>query len=375
MLKLGIIGYGERIKVILKLLEESGKSTLCAITDINLEKTKLALENENRSGIALYDDAEKMLNEQKLDGVLIGTNCSSHTHYALLCSKYNVPMFLEKPVCTNYEDLERLKSILHMNDRTVVSFPLRLTNLCQKVKEIIDSGKIGEVAHVQAYNNVPYARIYFHDWYRDDSETGGLFLQKATHDLDYITYLLGGLKPIRLCAMNSKQVFKGDMPAKLKCADCEKADVCTESPQNIQKNGGTVYGEYCCFASDTGNEDSGSVILEYENGMHAVYSQNFITRFGAEKRGARLIGYKGTVEFDWYQDKIWVYRHLEDVREEYSVAQCGTHSGGDTYLAENFIAVMEGKDKSRSTLEEGILSATMCLAAKRSANEHIFCEI
>lgn len=94
MLKLGIIGYGERIKVILKLLEESGKSTLCAITDINLEKTKLALENENRSGIALYDDAEKMLNEQKLDGVLIGTNCSSHTHYALLCSKYNVPMFL-----------------------------------------------------------------------------------------------------------------------------------------------------------------------------------------------------------------------------------------------------------------------------------------
>ncbi len=375
MLRLGIIGYGERIKVILKLLEESGKATLCAISDIDIDRIKTVLESENREGIALYTDAEAMIKEQNLDGILIGTRCSSHTHYALLCAEYDIPMFLEKPVCTNYEDLERLKSIMHMNDRTVVSFPLRLTNLCQKVKEIIDSGKIGEVAHVQAYNNVPYARIYFHDWYRDEGETGGLWLQKATHDLDYITYLLGGMKPVRLCAMNSKQVFKGDMPAGLKCADCEKADTCSESPKNIKKSGGTVYGEYCCFATDTGNEDSGSVIVEYENGLHIVYSQNFITRFGAEKRGARLIGHKGTVEFDWYQDKIRVFRHLENVSEEYSVAQTGTHSGGDTYLAENFIAVMEGLDKSRAPLEEGILSASMCLAARRSSNEHIFCEL
>ena len=26
-------------------------------------------------------------------------------------------------------------------------------------------------------------------WYKDETETGGLFLQKATHDLDYINYL------------------------------------------------------------------------------------------------------------------------------------------------------------------------------------------
>ncbi len=375
MLKIGIIGYGDRIKVVLKLLEESGEAVLSAIADNNLDKVKNDLKNENRKGVSLYQSAEEMLDNAGLDGVMIGTRCSSHTHYALLCAKKNIPMFLEKPVCTNYEDLERLKGIMDMNDRTVVSFPLRLTNLCRTVKEIIDSGKIGEVAQVQAYNNVPYARIYYHDWYRDVSETGGLFLQKATHDLDYITYLLGGLKPVRLCATSSKQVFKGDEPAGLKCADCEKADTCSESPKNIKKNGGTVYGEYCCFATDTGNQDSGSVIVEYENGVHAVYSQNFITRFGAEKRGARLIGYKGTVEFDWYKDNIKVFRHLENITEEYSVAQTGTHSGGDAYLAENFINVMKGTEKSHSPLAEGILSASMCLAAQKSSEEHIFCDI
>ena len=91
-----------------------------------------------------------------------------------------------------------------MNTKTVVSFPLRTSAILLKVKELIDSGKIGTVEHVQAYNNVPYGRGYYHKWYRLESETGGQWLQKATHDLDYINLLLGGLRPIRLCAVKTK---------------------------------------------------------------------------------------------------------------------------------------------------------------------------
>ena len=58
-------------------------------------------------------------------------------------------------------------------------------------------------------------------------------------------------------------------------------------------------GEGCSFANDTGNHDSASVLIRYDNGVHAVYTQNFITRKDAGKRGAIIIGYKGTLEFDW----------------------------------------------------------------------------
>ena len=60
-----------------------------------------------------------MLEKEALDGVCIGTRCSTHTHYALMVASKGIPMFLEKPVCTTYEDLDRLKQILHMNDNTV----------------------------------------------------------------------------------------------------------------------------------------------------------------------------------------------------------------------------------------------------------------
>jgi len=379
MLKMGVIGCGNRItSVIEKIISVSkDEAVLTCVCDTDIEKVKREnLKDEKFKDVRYYSDADEMLKAEKLDGVLIGTRCSLHTKYALLVANYNLPLFLEKPVCTTYEDLELLKTIPHMEDKTVVSFPLRVSKKLLFIKELIDSGKIGKVEHVQAYNNVTYARGYYHKWYRDENETGGLFLQKATHDLDYINYVLGE-KPVRLCAMKSKQIFKGDKPAGLKCADCPEAKTCPESPENVYKAGdNNPKGEYCCFAVDTGNEDSGSVIIEYESGMHVVYSQDFIVRNGAGKRGARFIGYKGTLEFDWRKDEITLYRHDEDMIETYTYPNAtGAHFGGDTALAESFIAVMKGEEKSCAPLSQGINSAALCLAAKTSATEYRFVEL
>jgi len=379
MLKLGVIGFGIRIRSVVKEVVDTKKAELVAIADVNPDNARKNVFEKfgEVDGIRYYEDAEEMLKNETLDGVMIGTRCDSHTEYALLCAKYDIPMFLEKPLCTNYDDLEKLEKISHMNDKTVVSFPLRMSFLLKKVKEIVDSGKIGKIEHIQAYNNVPYGRGYYHKWYRDDSITGGLWLQKATHDFDYINYLIGENKPVRICAVKSKQIFKGNEPAGKKCADCEKAETCTESPENVMKFGdGYSIGEYCCFAEDTGNEDSGSAIIEYESGMHVVYSQNFVVRGEAGKRGARLIGYEGTLEFDWTKNTITVYKHLEPVREDYSFKKnAGNHFGGDSELVKNFIKVMSKTDISHSTLKEGILSAKMCLGAKKSSEEHIFIEL
>lgn len=380
MLKIGVIGCGGRMTSIVQRLTDSGKIKLAAVMDTANENARKRIEEElGITDVNYYDNAETMLQKENLDGVCIGTRCSTHTPYAVLVSKYNIPMFLEKPVGISDNDISQLKTILpKMDDKVVVSFPLRLTRMVTYVKDLIENGLIGTVEHVQAYNNVNYGRGYYHKWYRDESITGGLFLQKATHDLDYINYLLGGIKPVRLCAMKSKQIFKGNKPAGLLCENCDEQKTCTESPENVKKNGdGFIIGKYCCFAEDTGNEDSGSVIIEYDSGMHVVYSQNFIVRNGAGKRGARLIGYKGTIEFDWFTGEITVYKHLENVIQKHTFpnAQNRDHFGGDQALAENFIEVMKGTEKSLAPLSEGILSAELCLAAKKSSIEHRFYDL
>ena len=372
MLKIGVIGYGNRIDGIVKKLLGTQKVSLAAVMDIDNDGVKEKYLSEDKN-INYYDDAQKMLNAEKLDGVLIGTRCSTHAMYTKLVSKYDIPLFLEKPVCTNYEDLYLLEKIDNLEDKCVVSFPLRVSAILEYVKEIIDLGKIGEITHIEAYNNVNYARGYYHKWYRDENETGGLFLQKATHDIDYINYLLNGLKPVCITAMKSKQVFWGDKEEGLKCKDCPEYETCTESPKNVAKNGdGFVIGEYCCFAKDTGNEDSGSMLVEYENGMHVVYTQDFVVRNKAGNRGARIIGYKGTIDFDWTTNEVNVYQHLRNIKETHVLSTNGSHYGGDAVLCENFIGVMEGKEKSKAPLSAGILSAKMCLGAKKSSEEKVF---
>lgn len=377
MLKIGVIGYGTRINLIVKGLVGTGEVKLVAIMDVDFDTVKEKyLKPNGFEDVKFYSDAEEMLSKEKLDGVCIGTRCNLHTHYAMMVAKYNIPLFLEKPVCITYEELNKLKSIPHMNEKTVVSFPLRLSNMCVYVKDIIESGKLGEITQVQAYNNVTYGRGYFHLWYRDDKETGGLFLQKATHDLDYINFLLGDIKPVCVSAMESKQIYKGNKPAGLKCVYCDERLTCQESDINIKKlNDGRRIGEYCCFAVDTGNHDSGSVLVQYDNGLHAVYTQNFVVREGAGKRGARLVGYKGTVEFDWNSGIVTVYHHFDKVTETHDFGLSDGHGGGDSLLWENFIGVMKGEKKSNSPLSEGVLSAELCLAAKKSAHEHKFVNI
>ncbi|QJD87397.1 Gfo/Idh/MocA family protein [Cohnella herbarum] len=370
-MKIGIIGYGLRISSLFRNIAETDpECRIVAIADPRKDELRSSFEG-NADGIRFFDDADEMLSNVQLDGVVIGTRCNLHTEMALKVLKLNLPLYLEKPVATNYEDLFRLKAGYEASkSQVVVSFPLRNTPLVKLAKEIIDSGKIGTVEHVQAVNNVPYGGVYYHSWYRDEKITGGLFLQKATHDFDYIQYLLG-LKPVSVCAMKSKQIFKGHKPAGLKCADCEERHTCEEStikPVNRER------GEYCSFAVDTGNEDSGSALLRYESGMHVNYSQNFFARRGAEKRGARLLGYKGTLEFDWYTGELNVYMHHEPKVEthRFDLNALDGHGGGDGILVRNFIQTMRGAEKSATTLDDGLLSALLCLKAKESAETNTF---
>lgn len=363
MIRLGVIGYGVRADMLMdELLTLPGEACLCAVADQNPERVKAlmtkkgskeflhAMEIDKIDGmlrkcpidpesIRFYRTAEEMLDAEELDGVLVGTNCNTHTHFAQLVLERGIPLFLEKPVAVSRKEVALLERLAdEAKAPVVVSFPLRVTRIVQEVRKIIDSGAIGKVEQVQAFNDVSYGFVYFHDWYRDESVSHGLFLQKATHDIDVINYLTGE-KPLRVCAMKSKQIYKGDMPAGLRCSECDRWESCMDSTYHIEKTRNDIpRSDYCSFAVDTGNEDSGSLILRYASGMHAVYSQNFFARKGAARRGARLYGYKGTVEFDFVSDVITLYDHMSD---QVTTVKVNTppagHGGGDSALCGNFL--------------------------------------
>ena len=114
-------------------------------------------------------------------------------------------------------------------------------------------------------------------------------------------------------------------------------------------------------------------MIRYESGLHMVYSQCFYTRRGAAKRGATLIGYQGTVAFDWYQNEVTVHHHMSGRVERHRFEESGGgHHGGDTELAHDFLAILNGIGPSRTTLADGLFSAALCLTARDSCQANTF---
>ncbi|MGP6146491.1 Gfo/Idh/MocA family protein [Jeotgalibaca sp. A122] len=368
-MKLGVIGYGARTQTMVEDVLRWEPDTQILISDPREEEIKKAGRD-----FRYHPTPEALIETEKPDGILIGTRCSLHTEMASRVLPYKVPFILEKPVATTMTDLLKLKESYEKSPSPVlVSFPLRFAEITQKVKEIVDSGLLGTIEHVQAVNNVPYGGVYYQSWYRDEKETGGLFLQKATHDLDYINFLLG-IKPQVISAMESKQIYNGDKPAGLLWENSDEKWTSPESPFVRSIYGEAPEGEYDPFSKDTGNHDSASVLIQYESGMHVVYSQNFYSRKKAARRGARLIGYKGTLEFDFYTQEIKIAMHHQNRVETYAfdTPEWLAHYGGDDGIARNFIGMMKKEEAPKATMEDGLLSALMCLKAKESAEKRRF---
>ena len=374
MIRLGVIGMGRRAAHLTAMLQKADSEVrLAAVADPRPEmaRSRLADVKVDDSAAHVFPTADSLLEcADRLDALLIGSNCESHTPIALKCAGLRLPLFIEKPVAISHAQLQELAAAFAGREsNVVVSFPLRMTPLYRRVAQIVDSGRLGVINHIQAFNYVPYGGVYFGQWYRDFDLTGGLWLQKATHDFDYINQLLKAA-PRSIAATGSRRVFGGEMPADLRCSGCSSADECLESPRAIEKrgdDGGMGLGDHdCAFSTSIRHHDAGSALITYSNGAHAAYSQNFVTRRSAAWRGARITGYRATLQFDWYKESLTVIEHHSNTVDEIKVSASEEHYGGDAMLARNFLDVIRGEDFSQSTLADGILSATMCVAAQWS---------
>ena len=231
MKRIGFIGFGLRSETMLKAFRAL-EADICVAAVADPRHAQIAPGMKDDPYFAhtrWYEDAEELLACDDLDGVFIGTRCPLHTPLACRVLKTGMPLFLEKPVCISPEQYEALREAgLGREKRVVVSFPLRFSTITLEMEKLVRSGSLGRLTMVQAVNNVPYGSVYYHSWYRDPAQTGGLFLQKATHDVDYIRFLTGET-PVSVCAATAKLYYRGDRPAGLRCPDCQDYRTSRES--------------------------------------------------------------------------------------------------------------------------------------------------
>ena len=375
-LRLGVIGMGTRAASVLSTLRRvHGGVWVVGVVDPDEEGARQRLRGAElpEGEVAFFEDAEELLGHAgDFDGLMIGTRCNIHTPLAVKAAETGLPLYLEKPVAISHEQIVALRDAYRGREKSVVvSFPMRVTPLFRKVKNLVESGRLGVVNQVQAVNYVPYGGVYYaRETYRDFDVTGGMWLQKATHDFDYLNALLG--VPSAVSAVMTRKAYGGDMPHGLRCSGCDLAGTCLESPRGVARrgdDGGVGTGDHLCvFGDGIELQDAGAALIGYEGGVHASYTQNFLSRRSAASRGATITGYEATLSFDWFKGNVTVIDHHRDRVETFEIKVTTGHLGGDEVLARNFVDVCLGRDESRTDLASGLLSAAMCLAARESAH-------
>jgi predicted dehydrogenase len=389
MIRLGVVGYGVRINGVVNcaLREVEKDVRVMGVVDPDEHGVRDRLADEDKKDVVFYKTLKQMVSRARLDGLIIGTRCHQHTPCAIEAAKYDIPLYLEKPVAISMKQAISLERAFEKSRcDVIISFPLRVSPLCLLAKQTLEEGFVGSCEHIAAVNYVPYGMVYWEEGYRNYKITQGLFLQKATHDLDYMSYLMGS-PIVRVAAMaTAGRVFGGRKRSGLRCSQCKETDRCLESPKNRQLNHSVgdfpgVNDHLCTFSVDCGtpetgmNEDSSSALVEFASGVHGVYTQVFFARRDAATRGATISGYLGTVSFDWYKNTLRRVWHHKPFTEEVSAGKSLSHFGGDIELAYDFMDLIHGKGKPRSTIWDGIQSVYTCLAAKESAAKDRFVKV
>lgn len=384
---MGVIGYGKRIDSVIQrhFRKLAPDLRVTDIVDPDEEGVRRRLAECDRADARFHPDIKSLLRDGKVDAVAIGTRCNLHAPYAAQVAATDLPLFLEKPVAVSMPQLVALARAFEKSRcQVVVSFPLRISPLCTLARRYLDAQAVGRPQHILAVNYVPNGLIYYTSAYRDYKITQGLFLQKATHDFDYMCHLMNA--PIkRVAAMASfGRVYGGRKKAGLRCSACRETAVCLESPENLSRHdfNHPTGDHWCAFSRDLGTpatgmlEDHSSALLEFANGVQGVYTQVFYARRDAAARGAIISGYLGTLRFDWHANTLWRIRHHEPFSDTIKGDEAASNSGGDMELARDFIGLIEGRIvRSRTPIETGIHSASVCLAARESARRGCFLSV
>ncbi|MCP4762344.1 MAG: Gfo/Idh/MocA family oxidoreductase, partial [archaeon] len=149
-----------------------------------------------------FTDWKDILEKPKFaDIVFIATQDQMHEEPAIMAMEKDYHVLLEKPIATTEEACKRIvetseeKGVILM-----IAHELRYAELFIKIKELIDSGKVGDIISINHYVNFHYW-AYAHGFVRGNwnnrDETTPMILAKACHDFDLICWY-AGVKPIKV---------------------------------------------------------------------------------------------------------------------------------------------------------------------------------
>jgi len=211
----GIIGCGDVTEVKSgPALQRATSSSLVAVMRRNGD---LARDYAKRHDVPKwYDDADALIHDPDVDVVYVATPPSSHKEYVLRSARAGKPVYVEKPMARDFVECQTMIEACRAAQVPLfVAYYRRALPRFLKIKELIESGAIGDVRFVAVtLLRAPDPKIVAGGplpWRVIPEIAGaGLFLDLGSHMLDFLDYALGPICEARGVASNQAHLYPAE---------------------------------------------------------------------------------------------------------------------------------------------------------------------
>jgi predicted dehydrogenase len=262
MVKWGIIGCGD-------VTEKKSGPALNKITGSTIQAVMrrngdLARDYALRHSIPkYYSDADHLIHDPLINAVYIATPPSSHAEYAIKAMKAGKPVYVEKPMASNFAECLEMNRVSEVTGTPLyVAYYRRTLPGYLKIKEWIDSGLIGLplVVNIRLYRPANEDEKKNISWRVDPKIAGaGIFYDLASHQLDFLDFIFGPIKKAIGFAMNRASYYSAE-------------DTVTACFQFENKVIGS--GEWCFVCDKNSAEDTIEIIGEKGRIVFSTYASD-----------------------------------------------------------------------------------------------------
>ena len=207
-ISIGVVGMGAIGPAHVFGIEHTPAAELMAVCDVRPEAAEEAGEIYD---VPHFTSVEDMLDSDLVDAVTICTPSGWHLEPALLSIEAGKHVLLEKPMEITPERIDQIREAAgEAGVKLAGVFQSRFKPLVIIVKQLIDSGALGEI-----HTGSAYVRRYRDQEYYDSGkwrgtmavDGGGCLMNQGIHLVDLFTWLLGETEEVRaVTAMVGRRV-------------------------------------------------------------------------------------------------------------------------------------------------------------------------
>lgn len=314
---------------------------LVAVADPNAGSLEWAAKEAQRLGqsVTLFDDNAALLAEARPDAVIIASPNFTHFDVVQPVMDAQLPVLLEKPMCTTLENAAALERAARDYDPLFwVGLEYRYMPPATRFIERVHAGEAGPIAMLSIREHRFPFLPKVGDWNRFNRNTGGTLVEKCCHFFDLMRHILRD-EPVRVFASGGQDV------------------------NHLDERYGDEIPDIL---------DNAFVLVDFAGGARAVLDLCMFAEGSQEQEEISAVGPFGKLEVKLPGANLtWSPREpkgpsVEHVATPPEALAAGDHHGATYYQMRHFDAALTSGAPPQITARDGYRSVVMGAAAQES---------